>query len=209
MFYTERKESKMTEKIDLKEIRRQVYLFYSEDGLAYLGVGLMIFGFGALLMADAPYLVGVLGVVAYMVWYLGKQTLVIPRVGSIQPGPEIKRRLFGFFLNLFLFGAGALAFYLVGGGENFVASISPLIIFGFVVGLGISSLGLALKASRFYFYGLLVFAATVAGELLSPSITAVDPFLVSVISAGVIITLSGLIVMGRFLSKYPLVTREG
>jgi hypothetical protein len=200
----------MTENIDLKEIRRQVYLFYSEDGLADLGVGLMIFGFGALLMADAPYLVGLLGVVAYIVWYLGKQTLVIPRVGSIQPGPQIKRRLFGYFLNLFLFGAGALAFYLVGGGEkSFTASISSLMVFGLVVGLGISTLGLALKASRFYFYGLLVFAAMVVGELLVASITAVDPFLVAVISAGGIITLSGLIILIRFLSKYPLVVQEG
>jgi hypothetical protein len=200
----------MNENIDLKEIRRQVYLFYSEDGLADLGVGLMIFGFGTLLMADAPYLIGLLGFVAYIVWYLGKHTLVIPRVGSIQPGPQIKRRLFGFFLNLFFFGAGALAFYLVGGGkENLTSFISPLMIFGLVVGLGISSLGLALKASRFYLYGLLVFAAMIVGELLSASVTQVDPFLVSVISAGGIITLSGLIILGKFMSKYPGVVQEG
>ena len=194
----------------LKEVRRQVYLFYSEDGLADLGVGLMILGFGALLMADAPYLVGLLGLVAYLVWYFGKQTLVIPRVGSIQPGVEIKKRLFGFFINLFLFGAGALAFFLVGGGKEAVTpAISSLMIFGLVVGLGISSLGLALKASRFYFYGLLVFAAMVAGELLSSTITSVDPFLVAVISAGGIILVSGFIVLGRFLARYPLVAQEG
>jgi hypothetical protein len=82
-------------------------------------------------------------------------------------------------------------------------------VFGLVVGLGISALGLALKASRFYFYGLLVFAAMVAGELFRDSITAVDPFLVAVISAGSIILITGFVVLGRFLSRYPLAAKEG
>ena len=194
----------------LNEIRRQVFLYYSEDGLADLGVGLMIAGFGGLLMADAPYFVGLLGLVAYLVWYIGKQTLVIPRVGTIQSGTEIKRRMFGFFLNLFLFGAGALAFYLVGGAEHTnLPPISSLMVFGLVVGLGISAMGLALKASRFYIYGLLVFAAIVAGELFRDSITAVDPFLVATLSAGGIILIAGFVVLGRFLSKYPVTAKEG
>ena len=100
----------MKENNYIKEVRRQVYLFYSEDGLADLGVGLMILGFGALLMADAPYLVGLLGLVAYLVWFFGKQLLVIPRVGNIQPGTEIKKRLFGFFINLFYLGPGPWLF---------------------------------------------------------------------------------------------------
>ena len=194
----------------LKEIRKQVFLYYSEDGLADLGVGLMITGFGAFLMADAPYFVGLLGLVAYLVWYFGKQALVIPRVGSIQPGAEIKKRMFGFFLNLFLFGAGALAFYLIGGGERTnLPTISSLMVFGLVVGLGISALGLALKASRFYIYGLLVFAAMVVGELFRDSITAVDPFLVAVIAAGGIILVTGIVLLGRFLARYPLAAKEG
>lgn len=194
----------------LKEIRKQVFLYYSEDGLADLGVGLMITGFGAFLMADAPYFVGLLGLVAYLVWYFGKQALVIPRVGSIQPGAEIKKRMFGFFLNLFLFGAGALAFYLIGGGERTnLPPISSLMVFGLVVGLGISALGLALKASRFYIYGLLVFAAMVVGELFRDSITAVDPFLVAVIAAGGIILVTGIVLLGRFLARYPLAAKEG
>jgi len=82
-------------------------------------------------------------------------------------------------------------------------------LFGFVLALAISSLGMVLKTSRFYFYGLLVFAALAAGEFLSTLITAVDPYLVAVISSGGIILLAGGITLIKFLKKYPVVTLEG
>ena len=200
----------MSEKINLQELKRQVYLFYSEDGLADLAVGLMIFGFGIFLLIDLPALVGLLGLLPFMVWYLGKQSLVVPRVGSIQPDQEMKKRFVGFFITMCLIGVGVIVFYLANraAGTSFLDQ-NPLLIFGVVVGLGISSLGVILKTNRFYLYGLLVFAAMAVGEFLGGSITAVDPFLVSVISAGAIILLTGIIILVRFLNKYPVVSQEG
>ena len=200
----------MSENINLKEIERQVYLFFSEDGLADLALGLMIFGFGIFLMVDLPALVGLLGLFPFLVWYLGKQSLVIPRIGSIQPNQEMKKQFVGFFINLCLIGLGVFVLYLLnrGSGQTFL-SLHPLMIFGFVLALAISSLGMILKTSRFYFYGLLVFASMAAGEFLSSSITAVDPYLVAVISAGGIILLVGFITLVRFLKKYPVVSLVG
>ncbi len=200
----------MSENINLKEIERQVYLFYSEDGLADLAIGLMIFGFGIFLMVDLPALVGLLGFFPFMVWYLGKQSLVIPRIGSIQPNQEMKKQFVGYFITLCLIGLGVFVLYLLnrGSGETFL-SLHPLMLFGFVLALAISSLGMVLKTSRFYFYGLLVFAALAAGEFLSTLITAVDPYLVAVISSGGIILLAGGITLIKFLKKYPVVTLEG
>jgi uncharacterized membrane protein len=200
----------MTEKINLSEYKRQIFLFYSEDGLADLAVGLMIFGFGIMLLADLPALVGLLGIVSFLVWYFGKQTLVIPRVGSIQPGEEIRKRFLGFFVNLLIMGIGVLVFFLVNrrAGYGFLAS-SPLALFGLVLALAISALGLMIKASRFYLYGLLVFVAMALGEWLGKSISAVDPFLVAVISAGALILGAGGIVLARFLKKYPVLLMEG
>ena len=204
------KEPIMSENINLKEIERQVYLFFSEDGLADLALGLMIFGFGIFLMVDLPALVGLLGLFPFLVWYLGKQSLVIPRIGSIQPNQEMKKQFVGFFINLCLIGLGVFVLYLLnrGSGQTFL-SLHPLMIFGFVLALAISSLGMILKTSRFYFYGLLVFASMAAGEFLSSSITAVDPYLVAVISAGGIILLVGFITLVRFLKKYPVVSLVG
>lgn len=200
----------MSENIDLKKIRQQVYLFYSEDGLADLAIGLTIFGFGIFLLVDLPAFVGLLGLLPYLVWYLGKQNLVIPRVGSIQPDKGMKRTFLGFFINLCLIGIGVFALFLLnrGSGESFLDQ-HPLTLFGFVLALAISSLGMVMKAARFYGYGLLVFLAMGIGELLSSSITAVDPYLVAVISAGGIILLAGSIVLARFLNRYPVVSLEG
>jgi len=81
--------------------------------------------------------------------------------------------------------------------------------FGFVLAAGISSLGVMLKSNRFYFYAILVFLAMAVGEFLGSSITAVDPFLVSVISAGSIIMIAGIVVLIRFMNKYPVVGSDG
>jgi hypothetical protein len=199
----------MSENINLKEIKRQVYLFYSEDGLADLAIGLMIFGFGIFLLIDLSALVGVLGLLPFLVWYFGKEYLVFPRIGTIQPDRKMKKRFIGFFINMILIGLGVFALYLLNrnSGTSFLRH-HPLMLFGFVLGLAISSLGMILNTSRFYLYGLLVFGAMAVGEFLSNTITAVDPYLVAVISAGGIILMAGFVILARFLNKYPIVSLD-
>ena len=199
----------MNEEMSLREIKRQVYLYYTEDGLADISLGLVILGFGLLLLLDLPAFVGVLGLIPLLIWYLGKGSLVVPRVGSIQPGPALKKRFLGFFINLCLIGIGVLVLFLFGGGsgESFFSRYS-LSLFGFVLALGISSLGFLMNADRFYFYGILVFAAMVGGELLMSSVSGFDPFLVGVISAGSIILAAGLVFLIKFLSKFPVISLE-
>jgi hypothetical protein len=199
----------MNEKMSMQEIKRQVYLYYTEDGLADISLGLVLLGFGLLLLTDLPAFVGILGVIPLLVWYLGKGSLVVPRVGSIQPGQTMKKRFLGFFLNICLVGIGVFVLFLLGrgSGESFFSRYS-LSLFGFVLALGISSLGLLMNAVRFYFYGALVFLAMAGGDFLMSSISAFDPFLVGVISAGAIILAVGMIYLIRFLTKYPVVARE-
>jgi len=199
----------MKERIDLKNIRQQVFLYYSEDGLVDIAVGLVIFGFGLLLLLDHPAFVGLLGLLALLVWYVGKASLVLPRVGTIRPGREIKQRFQGFFINLVVIGIGVFILFLLsrsGGGS--ILSRFSLSILGFVVALGISILGLLLDAPRFYFYAGLVFLAMAGGELLSELVTAYDPFLAAVIGSGAVILLAGCAVLIQFLRKYPVVQGE-
>jgi hypothetical protein len=200
----------MKEEFNPKEIKRQIYLFYSEDGLADLAVGSILLGFGLLLQSGFPALVGVLGLVPMLIWYFGKQLLVMPRVGTIQLGGEMKRRFRGQLVYLLALGMGFFVLLLLGGGRILVYfSSHSLALFGLILGLGIASLGLLLKASRFYLYGLLVFGALAVGEYLNESITAVDSFLAAVIAAGGLILGAGLVIMARFLSKYPVVSGKG
>ena len=196
----------MQESINLKEIKRQIYLYYSEDGLADVAIGLVIFGFGVLLLVDLPAMIGLLGPISFMVWYFGKQSLVIPRVGSIQLDQEMKKRFSGFAINLIIIGVGVFLLYLFSGNSSTsLLTDYSLALFGLVSALAISSLGYILQTNRMYAYALLVFLAMAIGEILGRSIVAVDPFLVSVILAGGIILLTGIIVLARFLNKYPVV----
>ena len=199
----------MNEKMSMGEIKRQVYLYYTEDGLADVSLGLVVLGFGLLLLMDMPAFVGTLGLIPLLIWYLGKGSLVVPRVGSIQPGQAMKKRFLGFFLNICLVGIGVFILFLMGrgSGESFFSRYS-LSLLGFVLALGISSLGLLMNAVRFYYYGALVFLAMAGGDFLMTSISTFDPFLVGVISAGAIILTAGMIFLIRFLIKYPVIDRE-
>lgn len=201
----------MKESMDLKDIRRQVFLYYAEDGLVDIAVGLVILGFGLLLLLDLPALVGLLGVLALLVWYIGKGSLVIPRVGTIKPGREMKERFKSLLITLILLGAGVFALFLVGAGSGGGVSLFSrysLSLFGLVVALGICSLGLLLDTARFYYYGGLVFLAMAGGDLLGQSVTAFDPFLVAVIGAGGLVLAAGVVVLVRFLGKYPVIRME-
>ena len=180
----------MSEKLNLNEIRRQVYLSYSEDGLIDLAIGLVIFGFGALLMVDVPWMVGVLGGIPLLIWYLGKRYLTVPRIGTIQPGRVMKKRFVGFSVFMIAAGLGVLALFIlvaVSGG-NLLAD-HPLALFGLVLALGISALGLVMKTNRLHLYAFLVFASMAVGEILNKSIEVVDVYLLSVIIAGGVIIL--------------------
>jgi len=199
----------MTTNLNMEKIRKEVYLSYTEDGLIDLSIGLVIFGFGALLLADAPWMVGALGMLPLIILYLGKRILTVPRIGSLQPAMSVKRKLTGFLSSMFATGLGVLALFVLtsrSGGD--LLSGHSLALFGLVLAFGISALGLVLKTNRLYIYAFLVFVAMAAGELLQGTITIFDTFLVAVIGAGAVILISGIIVLVRFMLKYPVVELE-
>jgi hypothetical protein len=199
----------MSENFTPKELRRQVYLYYSEDGLVDLAIGLVITGFGVLLLAGLPALVGILGLIPLLIWYFGKQLLTLPRVGSLQPDRAMSTRFLGITYTLVIVGAVLFLLILIrpDTGASFL-EVYSLTLFGLVLGLVISALGFLMKTNRYYLYGLLVFLSITLGELLNRSITAVDWFLLAVIFSGGIILFAGVIVLVRFLKKYPIVSLD-
>jgi hypothetical protein len=199
----------MSEKLNIDKIRQEVYRSYTEDGLIDLAIGIVIFGFGSLLMVDIPWLVGVLGVIPLLIWYLGKRYLTIPRIGTFQPSKTMNRKFTGFLVYMIAIGVGVLVsfFLLVRSGENLLND-HPLALFGFVLALGISALGLMMKTNRLYYYSLLVFLAMAIGETMNKSIRGMDMYLISVIIAGGVILVAGSIVLIGFLRKYPVISME-
>jgi len=189
---------------NLKTVQRQIFLYYSEDGLIDLALGLILLGFGFLLMLNLPAFVGLLGLPGLLIWYLGKQLLVFPRAGRIQIDSGMQRRFQWILGIVVLIGLGAFLFFsLRGESPDGLLARYPLAFFGLLLSIWIALLGLLLKTFRLPVYGGLIFLALAVGEAFNPRVPGLDLFLTAVIAVGGIILLVGAFQFGRFLQKYP------
>jgi hypothetical protein len=194
----------MSYELDMKEIERQVYLSYSEDGLVDIAIGVVITAWGLMLTQAPTGLIGMLGLLGLGIWYIGKRSITIPRIGVIEPSPKMERKLtnlavFLIVLGLIIFG-GVLLSRAAGGS---LVSDYSLAILGLVLAVGVALLAYLLNAARLYGYAVILFISFAGGEILAKSITSFDAFALSVIVGGGLILLSGLVVLARFIRKYP------
>jgi hypothetical protein len=194
----------MSYELDMKEIERQVYLSYSEDGLVDIAIGAVITAWGLMLIMEPTGLIGLLGLLGLGIWYIGKRLITIPRIGVIEPGPKMERRLTN--LAVFLVVLGIVVFVgilLSRAAGSLVISDYSLAILGLVLAFGVAILAYLLNATRIYFYAVILIVSFAGGEILAKSTTAFDAFALSVILGGGLIVLSGIVVLVRFLRKYP------
>ena len=198
----------MSEREAMKEIENGIYAFFTEDGLIDLAIGLVILGFGALLFLDFPVFTGILGLGPLVLWYLGKRFITAPRVGIILPGQSIERKMKGFYTAMLIVGAGLLPLFLLMRVGGQVSTGQPLVLFALLLALAIIVLGLVLRVGRLYIYAVLLFVAMSTGAVFNVQVSDTDLFVLSVIMSGTTITLSGAVVMFRFLQKYPVVKSE-
>lgn len=200
----------MSYELDMKEIERQVYLSYSEDGLVDIAIGVVITAWGLMLTQEPTGLIGLLALLGLGIWYVGKRLITIPRIGVIEPGPKMERRLTSLAVFLVVLGlvvlGGILLSRAVG---SFGIGDYSLAIVGLVLAVGVALLAYLLNAARFYGYAVILFASFAGGEILAKYVTAFDAFALSVIIGGGLILVSGLVVLVRFMRKYPRQQMEG
>jgi hypothetical protein len=196
--------------LDMKEIERSAYMTLSEDGLVDIVIGFVFLAWGILLVVGPVGLIGVLGPVAIGLWYLGKRFLTIPRIGMIKPNQKMETKMKGLSVLLLAFGAIALVgvLLLIFGGGGTRVTDHPLGILGLVIAAGVCMVAYLLNATRLYVYAVLLFIAFFIGENLAKNITTMDTFAVAVILASSLILLSGIVMLTRFLRKYPLPMME-
>jgi len=194
----------MSYELDMKEIERQVYLSYSEDGLVDIAIGVVITAWGLMLIQEPTGLIGLIGLLGMGIWYIGKRTITIPRIGVIEPSPKMERRLTN--LAVFLVALGLIAFTGIilsrVGGSTMISDYS-LGILGLVIAAGVALLAYLLNAARLYIYAVILFVSFAGGEILAKTVTTFDAFALSVIVGGGLILLSGIVVLVRFMRKYP------
>jgi hypothetical protein len=205
----------MTEKIDLKRIERRSYLSYHQDGLIDIAVGayLLVFGLMMMILMDVAWVAGpVVGCAAGLItssWVGIKQKVTAPRIGSVKFARTRIRHTFYVKIMVVLVTV-ILAALAIGVGlllEMEGTGSQPLLLLlaknaTILVGIGGAVLSAIVATSmrmrRFYLYGLMNLTVFVVGQLL------MVPLQFAVMAVGGVIMASGLVLLRRFLSRYPL-----
>ena len=129
----------MSYELNMKEIERQVYLSYSEDGLVDIAIGVVITAWGLMLTQEPSGLIGLLGLLGMGVWYFGKRLITIPRSGMIEPSPKMERKLSNLAIFLVVLGLVVFAGILLNrAAGSLVISDYSLAILGLVLAGGVA-----------------------------------------------------------------------
>lgn len=164
----------MSQQVSLKEAERKVFRATYNDGLWDIFLGCFFFSYGI-----ALYLSPLLGdfwssvvllplwALIYLVLWLIRKYVVIPRIGVVKFGQVRKNKLAKFTIvmltvNILAFILGMLAAVSFGSVSGQVISI----IFGMILLTGFSLAAYFLDFSRLYIYGLLLGLSPLIGEWL-------------------------------------------
>ena len=209
----------MSENIDLKSLEKKAYRAVFNDGLWDLFIGLIILSMGLSTLLGSllnlpeflntiiPVLV--LNIIAFLVFYLGKKFITIPRIGFVKFGPKRKSKqqklkliLFAFFiLNIILL-------FLPFTGLISNIPLKPLLL-TLILGMGVLTFPFCVVAyfldfTRLYYYAFFAGLGFFLTELLYPIVGSPLDTLFSYGITGVVIVVIGLYYFIRFLKKYPL-----
>ena len=201
----------MTNEIDLKKIERKAWTSYFHDGLWDIYGGFILLGLGLTMVTDQDWWLGVMILGMLPLW--AKKRITYPRMGYVKFSPqrEAKTKKSILTAGIVLSGTallGVIMFLLVSTNslpqwlDAWLADYF-LVLFGAmiaaIVGLGAYVVGV----TRYYAYAMLVLIAFAASQFFNTSAG-----LPVTIAAGVIL-LSGLVVLSRFLRKYPMPKEVG
>ena len=204
----------MTEELNLQDLERKAWLFYHQDGLLDIGLGLFILAIGIGFGTGMFWLAGILAAVGLSSYAGAKKALTVPRVGLVQFGPERvswEKKEKSFFVIFFTISAGLGMMMLLlvtsihrgefGGTSGVLARTLEAMIMapiGFIGALGLVALGWWRQLTRYYVYAALIFLAVTVGPLMGIAHTVYTS------AAGAAITVAGIVLLIRFLLAHPL-----
>jgi len=190
--------------IDLKQIQRKVYISYFQDGLWDILLGIFMVGWGLMVTYDFVAVMGGIWVAFYLIVLGLKRWLTYPRAGYIKISEVRKQQIRMVILGVVLLLLGLSAFF-VFAVNNRPAWFSEyfMFLFGVMMTVVIAALGYWWKVKRWYGYAALVFMAFCVHQWLDA------PINVSFMVPGGIAGLYGIVLLIRFLRKYPKQSGEG
>ncbi|MBU7016180.1 MAG: hypothetical protein HXS44_01630 [Theionarchaea archaeon] len=203
----------MTQEMNIKELERKAWTAYFDDGLLDITVGIFVFTFGLGMTTRYTYL----AVLSWMVIFFfaaAKKSVTLPRVGLVKFSPERVERLKlekSFYILFFTVTAFVgLAFFMVltTGIPQSVKSLVgnlALLAYELIIVIGICFVAYWKQIRRFYGYAGFSLAAIILGYIMGGTQPWVGAY--QFIATGTVILIAGVVVLAKFLRKYP--KREG
>jgi len=191
----------MKQEIDTKKIKRKVYLTYFQDGMWDVVLGLFLLAWGFTVWFDLPWLPGATFVVLFWLALGLKQKITYPRIGYARP-VEYRSRT----LKIVIAGAVVLVAVVillpVVNKEEFLHKYFELLFNGGMA-VAFALIGYWWGVTRWYGYAALVFIFAIFNQWLGLS------YQISFMIPGAVALFCGLIILTRFLRRYPLLQEEG
>lgn len=194
----------MSQEQDFKKLQQRTYQSYHQDGLIDIIIGLAMIGFGLMLAFDSSVFIFMswMPIIFYIPF---KNRITVPRIGYVKFSSSNLRLAMalgtGLLVMLFIVGL-----YLFAVSDNISFQVREWL--GQYLWLGglvaVCFLGTALLTgiTRFYAYAGLILLIFSVGTWL-----AIQPFFI-VITSGLLIEITGVWLLVRFLVKYPLNSGE-
>ena len=191
------------------EDERDIYLYDPQDGLGDILTGLVFLSFGLSLLTEVFWLSAVWVPILIPVWRTIKKRLHAGRLqdkGLSQATGQTgnTRLLMMLALGSVTFLVGLVFFTLMAGASDLVWLKTWLstyfeLVMGIFAAIVLAVVGAINRASRFYFYALLALVLLSAGYLFGIHLSTY------MITLGTLITISGLVVLSRFIGEHPVI----
>jgi hypothetical protein len=198
---------------NLREIEKNTYMSYHQDGLIDIFVGfyILLFGAGILLHTVTEFstwfiIPAIFPSIMVPIWISFKRRITIPRIGYVKFGLKSANKLMAVFLGLAVAGLGVFMIFGLGGSmrQSWAIAIMDLIISNSMIIIGISAalisslFAFTMGLKRLYVYGLVTLTMFLVGHFM---VIQFEYFLFAI---GFAIVIYGFVLLRQFLKKFPL-----
>jgi hypothetical protein len=197
---------------NLKEVEKKTYMSYHQDGLLdiFVGVYVLLFALGILLMTVTDFstwfiIPAIFPAIMMPIWISAKKRITMPRIGYVKFGTRGANKLMAIFIGLMVAGLGAfMVFTFASKSQAWALTLRNLIVPNGMIIIGISAAAISslfaftMGLKRLYVYGTLTLVLFLAGHF-----TAI-PFGYFLVTIGLVIIITGFVLLMRFIRKYPI-----
>jgi hypothetical protein len=202
----------MTEDIDIKSFEKKIFKVSSEDGLLDIYLGVLFIGMAFPLPWTIILLYSIVIGIAFPLFYFGKKYVAVPRTGivklSIRRSPTKKRLMIFLIINVIITFI-VFIFTLLG---MFQIQLNPylaMLLIGLLfLTLPFSILAFFMKTPRYYLVAIVMGASLLLAEYLREIVGGPFHFAIAFSICGSVVLIMGVIVLIRFLRRYPLSKEE-